>query len=268
MSFVLDIAGVVIKCCRVTTIRTYPANWGWVGYLLPDFPDNGGLPSFLVSGLSFFGSSGYIPAIERQNIYQILDNATKIFGNHSLKLGLGLQVVRTAFGEPQAPRGQYTYNGLYTSNLGASFTGFGTADFLANQMYTTQISPDITQDNYRWYRSVYAEDDWRFNSKLTLNLGLRYDYFQPYTNSAGALTNLVVTPPFGGIGTGTGILEVPARIQSKSVFPPAFLSLLAASNVSLQYVNSLSVAVAQKTNFAPRLGFAYQIDPRTVIRGG
>ena len=241
---------------------------GLGGVPFAGLPDNGGLPSFLVSGLSFFGSSGYIPAIERQNIYQILDNATKIFGNHSLKLGLGLQVVRTAFGEPQAPRGQYTYNGLYTSNLGASFTGFGTADFLANQMYTTQISPDITQNNYRWYRSVYAEDDWRFNSKLTLNLGLRYDYFQPYTNSAGALTNLVVTPPFGGIGTGTGILEVPARIQSKSVFPPAFLSLLAASNVSLQYVNSLSVAVAQKTNFAPRLGFAYQIDPRTVIRGG
>jgi outer membrane receptor protein involved in Fe transport len=116
------------------------------------------------------------------------------------------------------------------------------------------------------YRSAYAQDDWRLNSKLTLNLGLRYDYFQPFTNKNGDMTNLVVTSK--GIGTGTGILYVPSKLQGQSTFAPAFLSLLASQNVMMKYTNNLSIAAAQKTNFAPRVGMAYMIEPNTVIRGG
>ncbi|MGC1872891.1 MAG: carboxypeptidase regulatory-like domain-containing protein [Acidobacteriaceae bacterium] len=234
----------------------------------PDFPNNGGLPEFNVNNLSSFGSPGFIPSIERQNVYQILDNVTKIIGNHSLKFGIALESIRTSFAQPQEAKGQYNYTGLYTSNLGASFTGSALADLLADQMNNTYITPDSQTSYYRWNRSAYAEDDWRATTKLTLNLGIRYDYFQPFTNSAGDITNLVVTPPFGGIGTGTGVLQLPSKLKSRSVLAPAFLSLLAANNVTVEYLNNLSLATAQKDNFAPRIGFAYQTDPKTVIRGG
>jgi outer membrane receptor protein involved in Fe transport len=229
-------------------------------------PNNGGLPVFDVSNVSTFGSPGFIPSIEGQNVYQILDNVTRTVGNHSLKFGVALHNIRTVFAQPQEPRGQYIYNGLYTSNLGASFTGYALADFLADQMNQTFITPDSAPSYYRWYRSAYAEDDWRVNPRFTLNLGLRYDYIQPFTNASGHLTNMIVNPPFLEAGQGAGILQLPAKIQSQNVLPGAFLNLLAASNVQVKYANNLSLANAQKENFAPRIGLSYQTDPRTVIR--
>jgi hypothetical protein len=234
----------------------------------PDYPNNGGLPVFNVSDLSTFGSPGYIPSIEHQNVYQILDNVTKIIGNHSLKFGMALQSIRAAFSQPAQAKGQYNYTGLYTSDLGNSYTGYGFADFLANQQNNTWISPDSDVSYYRWNRSLYAEDDWRVTPTLALNLGVRYEYFQPFTSSAGALTNFVVTPSSGGVGNGTGVLELPEKIESKSVLPAGFIQLLSENNVSVKYVDSLSVVTAQKYNFAPRIGFSYSIDPKTVVRGG
>ncbi len=233
----------------------------------PGFPDNGGLPYVGVGGIHNFGAHYYDPSIETQNVYQILDNVTKIIGNHSLKLGVDLQSIRISFLQAPAPRGNYFTNGLYTSDLGRSFTGSGMADFLANQYEFANISLESTTNDTRWYRAAYAQDDWRVNARLTVNLGLRYDYYQPYKEMAGRQANFIATPPFGGIATGTGIYQIP--VQSKNTpISPAFIALLAKENVALQYVNNPYLVNAQKTNFAPRLGFAYQLDPQTVIHGG
>lgn len=232
----------------------------------PDSPNNGGLPSLGVAGISAFGTGCCIPSIEGQNTYQILDNVTKNLGNHSLKFGVSIQNVRASFDQPAFSKGSYNYSGFFTSNLGATYTGSGVADFLANQMDNGSITPQREVAYYKRFNSAYAQDNWRISAKLTLNLGLRYDYFSPFQNKSGYLTNLVVTSR--GIGTGMGVLDVPSKIQSQSVFPAAFLSLLASQNVTLQYVSNQALVTTQKTNFAPRLGFAYQIDPKTVMRGG
>jgi hypothetical protein len=228
--------------------------------------DNGGLPQISINNMAMLGSRCCIPSFEGQNIYQILDNVTEIKGNHSLKFGVSLQSLRVLFFQVGNSRGQYQYSGIFTSDLGASYTGAGIADFLADQMYSASITPYSGTNYYRWYRSGYAQDDWRVSRKLTLNLGLRYDYFQTFTNKNGDMTNLVVTSK--GIGTGTGILYVPSKLQGQSIFPPAFMSLLASQNVTMQYTNQLSIASVQKANFAPRIGIAYSVDPKTVVRGG
>ncbi len=228
--------------------------------------DNGGLPQISINGMAMAGSRCCIPSFEGQNIYQILDNVTKVKGNHSLKFGVSLQSLRVLFFQVGNSRGQYQYSGIYTSNLGASYTGAGVADLLADQMYSASITPYSGTNYYRWYRSGYAQDDWRLTHKLTLNLGVRYDYFQPFTNKDGDMTNLVVTSK--GIGTGAGILYVPSKLQGQSIFAPAFMSLLASQNVTMQYTNNLSIASAQKTNFAPRVSMAYAPDSKTVLRGG
>lgn len=256
-------------------------NWDSVGFLqanyntdestalglggVPFSPGQGGLPYGAVYGLSYWGSNG--TSVESQNVYQILDNFTKIIGNHSLKAGVSFQAIRFFYNYYQAPRGQYTYSGTYTQYApDPSFSGFGAADFLANQMNNAYITQTPNVNDAEWYDGAYVQDDWRVTPRFTLNLGLRYDYYQPYKEMAGQQANFVVTGPLG-IGTGSAVYELPERAQNVPI-SPNFSSILAKDNISLEYVKNQRLATSQKTGFAPRIGFAYQADNRTVIRGG
>jgi hypothetical protein len=231
---------------------------------VPFAPGIGGLPQSSMSGISSWGTQGN--SVEAQNVYQILDNVSKVVGNHSLKFGVSLQAIRVFYVYFQDPRGRYTYNGLYTSNHGASFTGFGVADFLANQMEQAYITLAPYVNDAQWYRSAYAQDDWKATRRLTLNLGVRYDYFQPYKEMSNQQANFMVTGPLG-VGTGSGVYEIVNR-SSNIPLGSAFPGVLAANNVSIQYVNHQRLSTAQDFNFAPRIGFAYRLDSMSVIHGG
>lgn len=230
------------------------------------FPDNGGLPLTSIGGISGFGVPGFIPSNEHENVYQILDNVTKIVGNHSIKLGVDFQSVRFSTLQPPYSHGNYSYNGLYTSTPGVSFTGYGVADFIANQMNFAQLSNAFVNGDAHWYRAAYVEDDWRTASNLTLNLGLRYDYYQPYKDVGGYQATYHTTGPVGP-GFGSAVYQIPTE-QQNAPLAPAFTSLLAKDNIALQYVNNPYLINAQKLNFAPRIGFAYSPDQLTAIRGG
>jgi hypothetical protein len=236
---------------------------------------NGGLPWFTVSDIANFGARRDVPSIEHQNIYQIIDNVTKIWRSHSLKFGMQLESIRTSISQPYAPRGIEHFATSYSSqpsefgmNPNGYATGWGVADLFTDNMANTQISPDWNTSYYRWYRSAYAQDDWKVSPRLNLNLGVRYDYFQPISNNAGDLANIVINPPFGTIGGGTGQFELTTKLIGSPLITPAFLNLLASANVTPEYVNSSSLVTAQKKNFAPRLGFEYRLDQTTVLRGG
>lgn len=232
----------------------------------PEFPYNGGLPQGVVRGINQFGTDSYDPSIEHQNMYQILDNVTKIIAGHSLRFGVDFQSIRFSILQPAFSRGQYTFSGLYTSDLGKSFTGFGVADFLSNQINAASISNESSIGDARWYDAGYAQDDWRLNEKLTLNLGLRYDFTQTYKEVSGRQATYHVTGPLG-VATGSAVYQIPA--QSRNVpLSPSFTSLLAKDNIALQYLNNPHLIDSQKTNFAPRAGFAYSPNTRTVLRGG
>ena len=211
-----------------------------------------------------------MPSIERQNIYQILDNVTKVWRNHSFKFGVQLETIRTSFSQAQYPRNIYQA-GQYTNEAGDSFSGGATASFLTDNILKTRISPGWNTSYYRWYKAGYAQDDWKVNSKLTVNLGVRYDYIEPESNNAGDVANFQATSEGidpNGNATGSGILQASSLVQSQNVFPATYLASLASSNIQISYLNSKSLMNAQKTNFAPRVGFAYQIDPKTVVRAG
>ncbi len=231
----------------------------------PGFPQNGGLPSISVGSITGFGTHGNDPSIEVQNTYQILDNITRIMGNHSLKAGVNIQKIRVYFLQPPAPRGNYSYNGLYTSIPGQSFTGYGVADFLTNQMNSASITNEPVINDEQGYTAAYFEDNWRATPKLTVQLGLRYDYFQPYKEMAGYQANFVALA--GTAGTGVGTYLIPS-IARNVALPPAFLNLLQKDHINLQYDDNSRLATEQKMAFAPRIGLAYQVDSRTVVRAG
>jgi hypothetical protein len=232
----------------------------------PAFPENGGLPNVAISGLTSFGSTTFFVTDEHENVFQILDNVTKIVGNHSLKLGVDFQSLRFSTLQPPYPRGTYSFSGLYTSNAGASYTGYGVADFLADQNNFAQISNEFKNGDSRWYRAAYVEDDWRVNDKLTLNLGVRYDYYQPYKDVGGYQASYYVTGPVGP-GTGSAVYQIPDE-QKNFPLSSTFTSLLAKDNISLQYVSNPALVDAQHANFAPRFGASYAADPKTVVRTG
>jgi hypothetical protein len=226
----------------------------------------GGIPLGYFNGtIQQWGSVG--TQDEAQNTYQILDNVTKSIGNHSLKAGVSFQAIRVFDRYAGNPLGQYYYNPVYTGNPSLSFTGYGVADFLADQMNGSSISTSPSFNDVQWYDSAYFQDDWKITHNLTLNLGLRYDYFQPYKENAGLQTNFVANPSSLGIGTGSGVYQIPSRSRNVDLGAP-FLAVLAKDNVTVQYVDNERLATAQNLNFAPRIGLAYQFTPKTVVRSG
>ena len=68
---------------------------------------------------------------------------------------------------------------------GQSGPGGGIADAFNDNILKLRLSPGWNTQYYRWYRAGYAQDDWKVNSKLTINLGVRYDFIEPMTNNAG-----------------------------------------------------------------------------------
>jgi hypothetical protein len=250
----------------------------FMGYAQP----NGGLPYIPIRGnvtISAAGARRDVPSIERQNIYQILDNVTKVFGSHSFKFGLQLESIRTSFSQSQYPRGRYSYSGQFSSEYGVGNTGGGVPDMFTDNMSNVGLSPGWNTSYFRWYRSAYAQDDWRVNPRLTLNLGVRYDYVQPESNKNGDVANFVVSQTSlvaegsgtnSGSATGTGVYQLSSKVQSQNLLPSNFTNLLAGQNISTAYVssNNLSLVNSKKDDFAPRIGLSIRVDPKTVVRAG
>ena len=233
---------------------------------IPFAPNNGGLPAFGVAGISGFGSPTFYATNEYENVYQILDNVTKVLGNHTLKAGVNIQRIRFSTSQPTSPRGNYNFNGQYTAQPGTPNTGSGIADFLTNNFAGAGISNVFTSDDIRFNRSGYAQDDWKASQRLTLNYGLRYDYSTPYLERHD---NQAVFIPTSAptAGKGTGVYRIPVSKQG-IVLPTAFTRLLALDNITLEYTTNRYLVEPQKTNVAPRVGFAYKATDKAVVHGG
>jgi hypothetical protein len=254
----------------------FAASVGFGG--IPTAPLNGGLPALSVSGISGFGSPTWSTTDEHENVYQILDNVTKIAGNHALKAGVSFQSIRFSTLQPQQSRGSYNYTGEYTSNLNAANTGYGVADFLLDSQNSAGLSNETTNGDARWNDAVYFQDDWRLTQKLTANLGVRWEYFQPYQDVGGyqASYNMTGAPSLNettGFGSGSAQYQVPngGKSYAQAIFQQtnnAFPNVLAKDNIALVYTDNPSIVKAQHTNFAPRVGLAYSPDAKTAVRLG
>ncbi len=252
-----------------------PAQYGIQG--IPQMSGNGGLPAFLMSGISSFGAHGFRPTVSRNTGLQFQDNLMKIHGSHEFNVGFDFNHIRGNILQPGSSRGVFTYDGQYSDIPNANSAINGMADLLLKPIAATVPNginnlgsmSNFYGSNYAKtyyfgdYYAAYAQDNWRPTSTLTLNLGLRWEYFSPYGESNGRQANFIAT---GGNGPG-GILYIP---QKGCAVPrsAAFNALLAADNISVDCVSGLRVNKAQKDNFAPRLGFAYRALPNLVVRGG
>ncbi len=233
---------------------------------IPFSAGNGGLPNvgFGTNGVSTAGSSTYELTREYENVIQILDNLSKQIGNHSIRFGVNFERIRVQTTQPVDPKGTYTFDGKFTQNpANAGNTGYGLADFLLNDMDTASVANIFTAHNQRFYDAAYFQDNWKATPSLTLNLGLRYEYVQPIEDLNGAQANFV--PNYAA---GTGVYLIPSKSQNTFPLTAAFLNAIALNHITVQYTGNESLVSSAFLDFSPRIGVSYQIDPKTVLRGG
>jgi hypothetical protein len=266
----------------IPTLNTLglPEQYGIQG--IPQIPDNGGLPTFNIGGLSAFGGRRFSPTIQTTGAQDYTDNVTYIRGSHQLKTGFQFDRVIGHIVQPAYSRGNFTWNGQY-SDIPNQNTGLvGLADFLLNPAKSTvTASQGITTydnlggpsgyngSNYAGtnynsnYAAIYVQDSWKITPTLTLNLGVRWDYFRPYGESDGRQANLILTN--GNGPSGTYFIPKTGCAVPRSA---AFNQLLSGYNIQVTCLDGLAVNQAQKANFAPRLGIAWRLLPKMVLRAG
>jgi hypothetical protein len=221
---------------------------------VPYGPDNGGLPSMSISdGTAAIGSAGFLPSIEKQNAYVIAENLTKVSGRHSMKFGTELRFVEFTLFQPWSSRGDLTFGSDLTDNAAAPTTGGEAfATFLLGLpdggSITNMHDVDYHRGDYAWF----AEDDIRATPKLSLNLGLRYELFTTVKARDNQLANFDFA---------TNTLVVPRGQQAQ-------LTPTLAGLIPIQRTGTPGLISPDLRDFAPRLGLAYQLTDKLVLRAG
>jgi outer membrane receptor protein involved in Fe transport len=197
-----------------------------------------GLANISVSGLTGLGDAGFAPAVIVSENYQWNDNFTKIKGKHSLKFGVEARRLHYNAVQSNTPRGAMAFNAFYTTNPASpNGTGLGAAELLLGRPASGNIAYIAgTRGLRRSELAFYTQDDVKIASRLTLNLGLRWeDYIGwPWT-------------------------EVDNRMYD---FVPATQTIaqVGANGIPRSGVNG------NNHNFGPRAGLAWQPFDRTVVR--
>jgi hypothetical protein len=201
----------------------------------PTDPLSFGLPYFNATNYSMVTDSTTLPQAQRDNLWQISDSLSVVRGRHTVKFGGSLMHYQLNYLQSNLSRGQYTYTGVFTSVDGSGTdTGDPFADFLLGYPQNTTRTTGSGQAYLRQnVTGAFLQDDWRISQRLTVNIGTRYEYASPYTEARGNLLNLD---------------------YSTLPQPPRLLR-----------VNSGSEP--KRTNFAPRVGLAWQLPSLPHVRG-
>ncbi len=239
----------------------FPANIGQVANLqvFPDYTFG--------NGFSSLGSSGYVALLENPTAHDANASIIKITHGNNLKFGGEFRKLLLNFHQYTQPSGIYSFGQSWTEqqlNLNTgSADGNSFADFLLGLPEYGNISHDITTAQASSYIGLYGQDDYKVTSKLTLNLGLRWDVELPRTERHNQLTywNSSATSPIQSAVSATGV---------SATVCPACANLRGAMEFVTQPGSQYgrSQAPTQWKDYAPRIGLSFAADDKTVIRAG
>ena len=250
-----------------------PRRYGILG--IPQLAGNGGLPLLQIGNLSDLGHASWVVSERFSNTAQFSDNLTKVYKSHAFKGGYMFQSIFFGSTQPPYARGEYNFNGGYTSLVNVGDNSTARAQMLLNQipslvpggvdflggLNVLRASPFGAVDAFKTYHGAYAQDSWHASSKLTVNYGLRWDWFSREQERESEQANMVLgsTPQY----------LIPAEWKSKPL-SPSFVSNLAKDGIQLVYTDEFGSGLGKmpKTNFAPRVDAAYEIVPKVVLRSG
>ena len=215
----------------ITRISNDPFDWGLPG----------------ISFTSFGGLNDPTARRELDQTYSISETVAWNHGKHNWRFGGDYRRILQSFHSARNAEGSFVFTGFATSQYGTGSTqpltdtGYDFADFLLGFPQQTSLQSGANSYNFRANAfDFYAQDDWRFRSNLSFNLGLRYEYNGPYTEAENRIANLDVAP---------GFTAAAPLLPGQAGFPD-------------------SLVRPDRNNFAPRVGFAWKPQKKTVVRAG
>src|SRR5687767_7920929 len=193
-----------------------------------------GIVGIDIDGHIRLGSPNFMPKFQHSSQVQWMNTTTWMRGRHQLKFGVDLMMpMSNEYFDVAPTRGNLRFQ--------ATFTGNAFADFLIGYPNRAELTNVFVVTQELWSSSFYVQDDWKPTDKLTLNLGLRYDFMPPATEKDNRLANF---DPNGNGGRGALVFASDGSLADRALVNP------------------------DKNNFAPRLGAIYRINDKTLLRGG
>lgn len=209
-----------------------------------------GLPPIRVAGYSFLGTSEWRPQWQVSQVYQVMDNISWTRGNHSYRFGFEYKRAINNFLDIMAPNGRYLIPNFWT--------GDGVANLLLGNVQQVQATTDVVPHMYLDGMMFYVQDTWRVRPDLTLNYGIRYEFFTPMQERENMVSNF---DPTAAGGRGALITSSPLDFVN-----PCDFDCIQRSNATGVFGRSL--VNSDKNNWAPRFGFSWRFAENAVLKGG
>ncbi len=242
-----------------------PASLGFPAATAALFGPEQYLPRFDIGNFSLIGDSSGDDL--SYNIYSFMPTLTKIAGKHSYKMGYDFRSYRENSAVPGNSAGTYTFRTDFTKgpldNSAGAAIGQDLASFLLGRTTGGSIDRNTARSNQSLFSGMFLHDDWKATSKLTLNLGIRYEYegttTERYNRNVFFFDQTVASPIEAAAKTAYALApqaDVPASsFQVKG-------GIIFADKDHRSFYNP------DKNNLQPRIGFAYKLTDKTVLRGG
>ncbi|MEO7650700.1 MAG: TonB-dependent receptor, partial [Bryobacteraceae bacterium] len=211
-------------------------------YGIPGLPTDpalaGGINTQSIGGYVGLGRRASTPQFQNPLVINPKVNYSKVLSRHTMKFGWESQFIHTEVLDFSPQYGSDTYSGQFSRPAGVGANNlYNVADFLFGARSTYDLVNYLVVDLRQRMNFLYFQDDWKVNSKLTLNLGVRYEYATPQWEAQNRLSNL----------------------------DPATLKLVTSKDGGIY---DRSLVHPDRNNWAPRAGLAWSVTPKTVIRSG
>ena len=216
---------------------------------IPGVPSNpafdGGLSRITFTDFNtFIGSPDFLPKFQVAQQYQWTNTVSHTRGRHQLKFGADLRApLRNNYLDIPGARGQLNFHRIFTCQRNASGqcvanTGLAYADYLLGYVQQAQLTNLFLVDQRLHMYGFFLQDDFKLSSRVTMNLGLRYDFASPALEGRNRIAN------FNPAGAGSLVLGKDGSLADRALVRP------------------------DRNNFSPRLGIAWQVNHNTVLRTG
>jgi len=206
-------------------------------------------PNVAINGMQGFST---INVRSDTNNYILSESVTRIAGRHTMKIGGESRRIDNGHGETNQPSGSFTFTTGFTAlnALSPAGSGYAAASYLLGYPSAGLTQEIVIARQQSWYHGLYAQDTFQASKRLTLSYGLRWDYPGQFGEAHNAASVFLPTTP-DPLGAKVGLpLMGPVVSVKSSLYPNA------------------TIHPARWKLFAPRFGFAYRADERTVIRSG
>jgi hypothetical protein len=200
-----------------------------------------GMAAFNPAGYTSLGIGSTTPNIAGSQNRQLIADLTWIRGKHTAKAGINFSWLQGSLFNPQDAPGVFAFDGSYSRNTKTLREGNAIADLLLGNPYQAQTSTFAYMNQRFPFYDFYAQDEWRVTERLTLNFGMRYELHLPWVETRNLWANFDIdTNP-----------AQPALVPAKSGSRDDRATIRTDGN-----------------DFGPRVGFAYRVAPKTVVRSG